>query len=166
MYKAVFVLSVLAPLVATNCAHGTNLFSRSQEFGVEVATFGYNELEGALNWHVLSQENSDCAVGENQSPININSSNIAKACGSSLHFQVDDFPRGAKLFNLGSTVEAEATGTIRLRNKLFNLAQFHFHTPSEHRTDSEYYPQEMHFVFEAPGETLISRFLSPPGTTA
>ncbi|KAL2752487.1 hypothetical protein ACRALDRAFT_1072413 [Sodiomyces alcalophilus JCM 7366] len=154
MYKVVLALSVLAPLVAANCAHGTSLFPRSQSPRVNVADFDFNGLEGPLNWHILHQDNLDCAVGENQSPININSSSIDKACGKSLRFHVDDYPRGARLFNLGSTVEAEATGTIHLRNKQYNLVQFHFHTPSEHRIDSEYYPQEMHFVFQASDDTI------------
>ncbi|ROT35680.1 carbonic anhydrase [Sodiomyces alkalinus F11] len=149
MYKCILALSALAPLAAANCAHGTSLFPRSQALSVDVAVFGFNGLEGPLNWHALHEDNLDCAVGENQSPINIESATIDKACGSSLHFQLDDHPNGAEFFNLGSTVEAEATGTINLRNKTYNLVQFHFHTPSEHRIDSEYYPEEVHFVFQA-----------------
>lgn len=35
--------------------------------------------------------------------------------------------------------------------KVFDLKQFHFHNPSEHTIDGEYFPLEMHFVHEAAG---------------
>lgn len=35
--------------------------------------------------------------------------------------------------------------------KVFELKQFHFHTPSEHTIDGEYFPLEMHLVHEAEG---------------
>jgi carbonic anhydrase len=37
--------------------------------------------------------------------------------------------------------------------KTYDLAQFHFHTPREHRVNEEIYMMELHFVFEAAGKS-------------
>jgi hypothetical protein len=37
----------------------------------------------------------------------------------------------------------------------FDLKQFHFHTPSEHTVDGDYFPLEMHLVHEATGTVRI-----------
>lgn len=57
----------------------------------------------------------------------------------------------AEFENLGSTVEVLASGTTEFGNVTFNLKQFHFHSPSEHRIDEEYFPLEMHMVHQAAG---------------
>jgi len=41
-----------------------------------------------------------------------------------------------------------------VNGKEFELKQFHFHTPSEHTIDGEYFPLEMHMVHEAAGMLL------------
>lgn len=55
----------------------------------------------------------------------------------------------AKLENLGTTLEVPVTGSTTIAGVQYNLKQFHFHTPSEHRIFEEYYPLEMHLVHEA-----------------
>jgi carbonic anhydrase len=58
--------------------------------------------------------------------------------------------------NLGSTVEVIAGGITEFANKHYNLKQFHFHSPSEHRINEEYFPLEMHMVHEAAGTSSSS----------
>jgi carbonic anhydrase len=51
--------------------------------------------------------------------------------------------------NNGHTVQADVSGTansISFGGASYTLAQFHFHTPSEHTVDGKYYPLEIHFV--------------------
>lgn len=38
-----------------------------------------------------------------------------------------------------------------VNGKVFELKQFHHHSPSEHTVDGEYFPLEVHFVHEAEG---------------
>ncbi|GES58888.1 carbonic anhydrase [Aspergillus terreus] len=66
----------------------------------------------------------------NCSPIVIHSEDIGYVSPGSLKF---DIPKAdyAKFENLGSGLEV-----------------FHFHTPSEHHVNDEYYPMEVHFVFQ------------------
>lgn len=64
---------------------------------------------------------------------------------------VIDFPsvEAAEFENLGSTLETIVNGTTTVGGKAFNLAQYHLHTPSEHRINEEYFPLEMHMVHES-----------------
>lgn len=42
-------------------------------------------------------------------------------------------------------------GTILIGNQEFFPEQYHFHSPSEHHINDEYYPLELHLVSEADG---------------
>ncbi|KAL7794242.1 alpha carbonic anhydrase [Trichoderma ceciliae] len=150
-------LSLAAPALAV-CNYGTHLYPR--ENTVPVSTFGYNGLNGPLNWYSLNKTaNKLCATGQHQSPINLDSS-VSSVTGSSITFSVDSYPFGAELENLGTTVEVPVNGSLKADGKTYSLAQFHFHTPSEHRLNSEYYPMEAHFVFSAPDKsTAVVGFL-------
>ena len=92
-----------------------------------------------------------CDKGTNQSPIDIGTSNITITRGSSVSLNIPSYPHGADFENLGTNVEVVVNGTLIDANKTFSLAQFHFHTPGEHRINDEYYPMEIHFVLEAAG---------------
>ncbi|KAG2415581.1 hypothetical protein HFD88_006772 [Aspergillus terreus] len=116
---------------------------------VETNSYNYTEMGGPLNWYGLDPEaNSACATGKHQSPIVIHSEDIDYVSPGSLKF---DIPKAdyAKFENLGSGLEVVLTnGSLTVGNKSLPLAQFHFHTPSEHRVNDEYYPMEVHFVFQ------------------
>lgn len=150
--KFLLALPALVSLVSGFCDHGTTLRPRSLDKRVDVAEYGFHETDGALGWHGLDEDYHKCAKGKKQSPINIYSNEIATVAGSTLSFSVDSYPSGAEFLNLGSTVEVIANGTLVRQGKTFSLAQFHFHTPSEHHVDGEHYPVEVHFVFQAAGE--------------
>ncbi|PTB40182.1 hypothetical protein M441DRAFT_28045 [Trichoderma asperellum CBS 433.97] len=150
-------LALVAPAFAA-CDYGTHLYPRERT--VPVSTFGYNDLIGPLNWFGLNKTaNKLCATGQHQSPIVLDSS-IATAHGSSISFSVEPSPLGSEFENLGSTLEVPVNGSLKADGKDYTLAQFHFHTPSEHRINSEYHPMEMHFVFSAPDKsTAVVAFL-------
>ncbi|XTI84126.1 carbonic anhydrase [Cenococcum geophilum] len=139
---------LLTGYASASCLHGTSHLLRraTPDGGVEVSKFGYTELEGPLHWAGLSTDNSACAIGTRQSPINMDSSihTVAEApqiCIPSVE--------SAEFENLGSTVEVIVNGTATFDGTNYSLKQFHFHTPSEHRIDEEYFPLEMHMVHEA-----------------
>jgi hypothetical protein len=140
----------LASHAAANCGYGTSLYPRLPN--VKVSTFGYDGLSGPLNWYGLNKSNSACDTGKTQSPIVINSS-ISCVTGDSVQWQVPDYPQGAEFENLGTNVEVVVNGTLQDPSSgiTYKLAQFHFHTPAEHRVEDEYYFGEMHWVFESAG---------------
>ncbi|KAK2768189.1 hypothetical protein FQN54_000041 [Arachnomyces sp. PD_36] len=154
LLRVAFLASLLAaplPVVAT-CAHGTSLHPRS----VEAPTFGYGTIDGPINWHGLTPENKLCAIGENQSPIDIHDSvTIAPVGTVAMEIPVQD----VHFENLGTTVEAFAdNGTTVINGEPYDWSQMHFHTPSEHRLMNEHFPVEAHLVHESqnqPGRLAV-----------
>jgi carbonic anhydrase len=153
MLSTLVLAASLMASVSANCAYGTSAFPRKAQ--VTVDTFGYDALKGPLNWYGLNETaNYACATGSRQSPIVIDSTISVFNASTVTNFTVQDYPSGATFENLGATVEVVVNGTLvdAISNTTFKLAQFHFHTPSEHRVDSEFYPMEMHWVLESDGQ--------------
>jgi carbonic anhydrase len=78
-------------------------------------------------------------------------------------------PAGCSLRGREEVVEAEVpegAASVRLGGTRYELLQFHFHTPAEHKLDWNRFPIEQHFVHRGPnGETLVvGLFLAPGGT--
>jgi hypothetical protein len=145
------VVAAFIGKVVANCAHGTSAFPRLPN--ISVSTFGYDALRGPLNWYGLNKTaNIACEKGTNQSPIVVNST-ISTVQGSTLNWTVQDYPDGAEFENLGTNVEVVVNGSLvdMISGISYSLAQFHFHTPAEHRVNDEFYPMEMHWVFESEG---------------
>ncbi|KAJ6133931.1 hypothetical protein N7523_000253 [Penicillium sp. IBT 18751x] len=146
------VAATILPLltaVSASCLHGTSLLPRSADGTVDINYYNYTNLGGPLNWYGLNKEkNSACATGKRQSPINIVTQDIDYAATNSVHFNIPT-ANDIKFENLGSGLEVVLTnGSLVTKAGSYELAQFHFHTPSEHRINDEYYPMEAHFVFE------------------
>lgn len=130
--------------------HHKSLTRRQSEGSVPVSSFGYTNLKGPFNWYGLNKAtNGACAKGKMQSPINIDTS-IGLAT-EKVVLNIPDVPN-AKFENLGTNVEVVVNGTLHVGQKEYILEQFHFHTPSEHRIFEEFYPMEVHFVFQASGK--------------
>lgn len=56
-------------------------------------------------------------------------------------------------------------GTTTFGGNQFELAQFHIHTPSEHRINREYFPLEVHMVHKGIGKSSIFPPRHPPYPT-
>ncbi|KAI9374457.1 alpha carbonic anhydrase [Aspergillus egyptiacus] len=147
-----FTTAAILPLLSVasaSCLHGTSLLPRSAHGVVDVSTFNYTGTGGPLTWHGLDGENSACAEGKRQSPIVIETDDIDYARAGSVRFHIPKVEE-AEFENLGTTLEVVMTnGSLVTADGAYKLSQFHFHTPSEHRIDDEYYPMEVHFVFES-----------------
>ncbi|KAK1215308.1 hypothetical protein PQX77_022099 [Marasmius sp. AFHP31] len=145
-FSLLFLAATQILSVQGSCLHGTSLLRRQVNNGqVKVASFGYQEEAGPLMWSFLNGNNTACRLGRDQSPINLNASVIGSP---SVNVSIP-WTREAVFENLGSTLEVvNVTGTTTFNNTQYNLRQFHFHTPSEHRLNGEYYPMEMHMLSE------------------
>ncbi|RDW75950.1 hypothetical protein BP5796_06771 [Coleophoma crateriformis] len=158
--------SLLLDISSASCAHGTHLARRSTystlnarnelEKRVDVSTFGYHGLTGPTNWDALDPANSACSAGRTQSPIDLTGGSVKTIAGNTLNITMSDVAT-TELENLGSTVEVIMAGkgaSITIDGKTFNMAQYHFHTPSEHTIDGEYFPLEMHMVHQAADSSI------------
>ncbi|EJD37812.1 carbonic anhydrase [Auricularia subglabra TFB-10046 SS5] len=138
---------VLAASGALACLYERPLVYRRD--GAAVSTFGYTGESGPLGWAHLAPANGACFNGTHQSPIVIDTRSTPKLPAAPPLTIPDVAEGGALLENLGATLEVVVNGTLKLDNTDYAMAQFHFHTPSEHRIDEEYYPLEMHMVFKS-----------------
>lgn len=166
MFSKLFVSIVaLAATAQASCVHGTSMMKR-QEGAVQVSNFGYDGLQGPLNWAGLDPANSACRNSKVQSPIVIDS-NVPFAAEAP-QITIDSVAE-AEFENLGTTLETIVNGTTVFAGATFELKQFHMHTPSEHRINSEYFPLEVHMVHEAADGTIaviaLPFQLSEDGTT-
>jgi carbonic anhydrase len=107
-------------------------------------TYEYAGERGPLNWGRLAPAWAACSTGGRQSPIDLSPS-VATA-GESLAIAYG--PTRGHIFNNGHTIEVETEGKngLTVRGQRFELAQFHFHAPSEHRAGGRSYEMELHLV--------------------
>ena len=80
-----------------------------------------------------------------QSPINIVTSRVD---GGTHSVSMRYFASQEKVVNKGHTIEVDFDpgSYLEFDGSIYDLKQFHFHTPSEHLIDSKSYPMEMHIV--------------------
>jgi carbonic anhydrase len=114
---------------------------------VQAQTFGYFGDLGPVHWGDLSSDWLACKVGQMQSPVDFGHPKHHPPV-SHRRLNIDYGFTTGEIFNNGHTVEVEAEGdnTLTLGGVEYELVQFHFHTPSEHRVDGLGYDMELHLV--------------------
>lgn len=121
----------------------------------EVPDWGYTNRESALNWQNIDYPNNTvCATGIIQSPIDL-TSEIPWAkdlVGANPRVTIPEL-KDAVLQNTGVSLEIvypnSSTGFIgqtQYNGTTWEIDNFHFHMPSEHRVYEEFFPAEMHIV--------------------
>jgi len=112
------------------------------------AQWSYNGDTGPEHWGKLDNANLACVNGSEQSPINIEFSQV-KANKKLEGIQIQYEPATFSLLNNGHTVQANAateSNSIVIEGNEYKLSQFHFHTPSEHQYNGQNYDMELHLV--------------------
>lgn len=106
--------------------------------------WGYSGKSGPENWQNLSPNFGICKTGKNQSPINLASTNR-----QSLPSMVFEYETKAETIHRTETqvrVSFPEGNSLKVDGQRFDLEQFHFHTPAEHRIDGKEFPLELHLV--------------------
>ncbi len=106
--------------------------------------WGYSGEGGPQNWSKVDAKNVMCALGRNQSPIDL--ANLVEADLKPLKL---DYKAGAtEVVNNGHTIQVNyAPGSmLAVDGRQFELKQFHFHAPSENRIAGKSFPMEGHLV--------------------
>ncbi len=106
--------------------------------------WAYSGTEGPSHWGDLSPDFAVCSSGANQSPIDLASTTPVGAAQIVFNYG----STALTVINNGHTILAnvEAGNTITLEGVPYELAQFHFHAPSEHTVAGKHFAMEMHFV--------------------
>ncbi|MEV6320806.1 carbonic anhydrase family protein [Nocardia sp. NPDC051787] len=112
--------------------------------------WGY-DADGPDHWADLDRDYLTCKSGHQQSPIDLPSHARLEP---SEHITIDYHSvRGLTLLNTGHTVQANLPAgngnRIVVDGVPFDLAQFHFHLPSEHTLDGAGTTMEVHFVHKS-----------------
>lgn len=107
--------------------------------------WSYDGEGGPAHWSELAADNSACGVGSQQSPIDIKDTIKAELPAISLDWKA---AAGATVVNNGHTMQVNMPdGNLLKRGRsIYEMLQFHFHSPSEHRVEGKSYPMEVHFV--------------------
>jgi carbonic anhydrase len=106
--------------------------------------WGYAGEAGPENWSKIDAKFVMCAIGRNQSPID-----LAGFVEADLKPLKADYKAGAsEIVNNGHTVEVSYSpgSTLTVDGRTFELKQFHFHAPSENRISGKQFPLEGHLV--------------------
>ena len=101
---------------------------------------------GPSHWGSVSENFAQCEKGREQSPINLKTS-VTRADAPKITWVYN--PVAVKVENNGHTIVANMPNTqnhITIDGEKYTLAQFHFHSPSEHRIGGVPSEMEMHFV--------------------
>lgn len=117
----------------------------------EAPHWSYDGSTGPEHWAHLNAEYAACSAGVEQSPIDIHSDEANKSGNKTkvtVHYKPTTFTFG----NSGHTIQANtssAANQLTIGDTKYTLAQFHFHTPSEHLIDGKTSPLELHFVHKS-----------------
>jgi len=131
-----------------------------------------NEMDSMLD-EIDADSKKKKVFGMEQSPIN-----LVTDCGPHLTTQIMKNPavtnplkftypalvEKCTIMNNGHTVQINIPSSqkclISIKGKVYQLVQFHFHTPSEHKIDSKQYEMEMHLVHaNENGELCVLGFI-------
>jgi carbonic anhydrase len=104
----------------------------------------YGAQHGPKHWGELKPEFESCALGKEQSPIDIRNAVHAKL--EPIRF--DYHPTPLHIIDNGHTIQVNyAPGSsITVGEQRYELVQFHFHKPSEEKVNGKGYPMVAHLV--------------------
>ena len=119
------------------------------------AKWNYKGSTGPAQWASLSEAYQTCKTGRQQSPIDIdNPTSVPKLLPIKFHYKESD----AIAENDGHTVifSPQTGNFIEVDGDRYDLQEFHFHAPSEHKVVGAPYDLEMHLTHrDAEGHLLI-----------
>lgn len=110
----------------------------------EAKQWGYEGGDGPDHWGQLSPAFAACALGKEQSPVDIRNAVPAKPERIAIHYGAQRLA----IINNGHTIQVNLKpgNFIEVDGKRYDLVQYHFHHPSEHANDGAKTPMELHLV--------------------
>jgi carbonic anhydrase len=114
----------------------------------------YEGDEGPSNWGMLSPKFAACSAGRAQSPIDISTTrrdaatDVLKTNFAPANLKIVHHEHVADAINNGHTIQVNYSegDTLTVGMTPYQLAQYHFHAPSEHTVNGKHFPMEMHLV--------------------
>ena len=121
-------------------------------FAAEGAHWSYEGDSGPAHWGDLDAADKVCAIGSQQSPIDIGATIKSRLPALKINWAA----RADTIVNNGHTIQLNCAegSTLTLGSVKYKLLQFHFHRPSEHLIEGRNFPMEAHFVHRADSGAL------------
>jgi carbonic anhydrase len=140
LMKKYLSIAAISILVSIFCY----LFPLSVLADVAQPPWGYDGSVNPTKWGKLSPEFTKCELGVEQSPIDIK--DVVKGSSAPITFNYNSSP--LVLVNNGRTIQVNYApdSSMTVGGEKYDLLQFHFHTPSEHRINGKAAPMELHLV--------------------
>lgn len=116
------------------------------------AHWTYEGEEGPEHWGAIDPAYATCGTGKSQSPIDISAPSEKDLTNISFHYQ----PSEVNILNNGHTAQVnyDAGSYIELDGVRYDVAQFHYHAPSEHTLNGKSFAAELHIVHKSADEKL------------
>jgi carbonic anhydrase len=128
------------------------------------AHFSYANPEGPDHWGDLDPAFATCKSGTKQSPVNLPS--VLRTDSSLAITRPMSGPIPLVVVNNGHAIQVKntAAASVTIDNVKYDLAQFHFHSPSEHTIGGKSFDMEMHLVHKsADGKLAVIALLFTKG---
>jgi carbonic anhydrase len=160
---AIRFIATAGTLALASCGrHAATQEPAASAGSTQHAHWSYEGETGPAAWGTMSPEFVACAEGATQSPIDIASASVASAPASvtmqygRASMSIDHHEHVTDVIDNGHTIQVNCggAGSVTIGGKAFALAQFHFHSPSEHTVDGKSYPMEMHLVHKSADDSL------------
>ncbi|MBM3371503.1 MAG: carbonic anhydrase family protein, partial [Betaproteobacteria bacterium] len=115
----------------------------------KAAHWTYEGAHGPERWAALAPENVKCSQGKTQSPVNIMDREVIASELESIQFKYQPSP--FRFEHNGHTLQVTPSGEnyVIIRGTRYDLQQFNFHAPSEHRINFRNYPMNINFIHKS-----------------
>ncbi|MGM0924271.1 MAG: carbonic anhydrase [Bacillota bacterium] len=136
--KFIWISILTSFLLITGC----NNITSTDKKELEKKTTAIHEV------NYKDQKKWEIESGDSQSPIDIDTTKALEMNDSGA---IELNYNNAVLDEVdnGHSIQVNVTGTAKINGRNFDLTQYHFHAPSEHKLDGKHYPIEVHFVNKA-----------------
>ena len=124
--------------------------------------WSYEGEYGPEHWGDIKPDYSKCKGGQRQSPVGIALTEKSKLESINVSY----YAAPLKIINNGHTIQVNCRNGsyTAIGNKRYELLQFHFHSPSEHKINGTSYAMEAHFVHKgADGKLAVVGVLMNEG---
>ena len=117
--------------------------------------WSYDGESGPEHWGELHPSMKTCQTGQFQSPIDIQTQNLQPGSQGALLVDYQEVDLVISFNGLTMQVDYPQGSTLSVQGKVFELLQFHLHTPSEHQFDSVPSAMEIHLVHIAEDGAVV-----------
>jgi carbonic anhydrase len=125
--------------------------------------WGYEGDTNPAAWGKISRDFATCDLGKNQSPIDITGTVTGQPAQIAFNYHSSPLT----VVNNGHSIQVNYNpgSTISIDGEEYQLVQFHFHTPSEHKIAGKAAAMEAHFVHRnAAGNLAVVGVMMNEGT--